>query len=207
MKCINTLMSRVFYTIYRITNKINGKTYLGKHQTVDLNDSYMGSGKLIRLAIRKHGKENFVKEVLYVFDTENEMNAKEAELVDVGEHTYNMCSGGKGGWSYVNDGDTSKEYKMRGGRRAVEKGAGWHSLESRKKAGDFWKKNLQPKEMREKNRIAHLGMKMPDGHQQGEKNSQSGTFWITNGIDNAKTRGYIPENWKRGRSLKRHTGS
>ncbi len=34
-----------YYTIYKITNIINGMIYIGKHQTKDVNDGYMGSGK------------------------------------------------------------------------------------------------------------------------------------------------------------------
>lgn len=94
------------YTIYKITNKINNKIYIGKHQTHDLNDSYAGSGKLLRRAQRKHGIENFSKKILHVFDTEEEMNFKEAELVTaefcLREDTYNMCVGGMGGFGYIN---------------------------------------------------------------------------------------------------------
>jgi hypothetical protein len=90
------------YTIYKITNKLNGKFYIGKHQTKDLNDGYMGSGKLIKAAIKKHGVENFTKEILHVFDTEAEMNETEARLVLIHEGSYNLCPGGNGGFGYIN---------------------------------------------------------------------------------------------------------
>jgi hypothetical protein len=94
------------YLIYKITNKINGKIYIGKHQTKNLNDCYMGSGKRLSLAIQKYGIENFEKEILFQFDNEYDMNAKEAELVTrefVKEETnYNICPGGHGGFGYIN---------------------------------------------------------------------------------------------------------
>ena len=54
----------MFYTIYKITNNVNGKYYIGKHQTMDLNDGYMGSGKRIKLAIDKYGIESFIRNVV-----------------------------------------------------------------------------------------------------------------------------------------------
>jgi hypothetical protein len=99
----------MFFTVYQITNKSNGKIYIGKHQTKDLNDDYMGSGKRLRSAIEKYGIENFTKEILFQFDNEADMNSKEAELVTeefcLREDTYNLCPGGKGGWGYINNND------------------------------------------------------------------------------------------------------
>jgi len=69
------------YIIYITTNTVNRAVYIGKHQTLDINDNYLGSGKLLVRAVEKYGRENFVKEVLHVFDNEVEMNDKEAELV------------------------------------------------------------------------------------------------------------------------------
>ena len=93
----------MFYIIYKITNNLNIKYYIGKHQTKDLNDGYMGSGKLLKRAITKYGLKNFSKEILYVFQTEREMNDKEKELVTLDEMCYNLCEGGKGGFGYINN--------------------------------------------------------------------------------------------------------
>ena len=52
------------YYVYKITNKINGKWYIGKRKhRLPFNDPYMGSGKLIKVAIEKYGKDNFTKEI------------------------------------------------------------------------------------------------------------------------------------------------
>ena len=93
---------KMFYTIYKIINVINEKYYIGKHQTKDLDDGYMGSGKILKHAISKYGIENFKKEILFVFNNEKDMNEKEKELVVIGEQSYNLCPGGKGGFGYIN---------------------------------------------------------------------------------------------------------
>lgn len=89
------------FTIYKVTNTLNNKFYIGKHQTKNLNDSYMGSGRAIRSAIKQYGIESFKKEILFVFDNEAEMNAKEKELIneDLVKDTssYNLGIGGEGG--------------------------------------------------------------------------------------------------------------
>ena len=96
----------IYYTVYQITDLLNGKIYIGKHQTTNIDDSYMGSGKLLTRSQKKHGLENFKKDILFIFNNEEEMNSKEAELVTedfcLREDTYNICPGGKGGWGYFN---------------------------------------------------------------------------------------------------------
>ena len=91
----------MFYTIYKVTNIINNKIYIGKHQTLNPNDSYLGSGVALKKSISKHGKENFRKEVLFIFDSEQEMNLKEKELITeefvARPDTYNLGVGGEGG--------------------------------------------------------------------------------------------------------------
>lgn len=101
----------MFYTIYKTTNNIDKSYYIGKHQTKDLDDGYMGSGKYLKRAIKKYGVNNFTKEITHIFDNETDMNAKEAELVNnlVVEDTnsYNLCPGGNGGFGYINKNNMS----------------------------------------------------------------------------------------------------
>lgn len=94
------------YYLYKITNLLNGKIYIGVHQTTNLEDGYMGSGILITKAIHKHGIENFKKDILEFFDTVDDMYARENEIVNeeflLHEDNYNLNLGGTGGWHYVN---------------------------------------------------------------------------------------------------------
>ena len=111
----------MYYTIYKVTNKINGKIYIGSHKTKDLKDNYMGSGKYLKYAQDKHGIENFTKEILFVFDTPEPMYAKEAELVNedfiAESNTYNLKVGGFGGWDYVN---SNEELRVAKNKKAMD---------------------------------------------------------------------------------------
>jgi hypothetical protein len=87
--------------MYEIKNNINGKIYVGVHKTDDINDSYMGSGKAIKAAIKKYGIDNFTKVIIETFENAESMYTKERELVSeefVGRNdTYNLAVGGSGG--------------------------------------------------------------------------------------------------------------
>lgn len=90
------------YIIYRITNTINGKIYIGYHRTKDINDGYMGSGLYIRRAIEKHGVSSFTKDIIHFCDDEESMKSMESEIVNEEfinrSDTYNMKIGGHGGF-------------------------------------------------------------------------------------------------------------
>lgn len=186
--------------------------------TKDLDDGYMGSGKLIRHAIKKHGKENFKKEILHVFDNEEAMNAKEAELVVVSEETYNLCDGGKGGWSYVNKLEkmrsirsknlkaVTRDVLIKNGKKTGSKNLKRTHAKGKLKHTYFGQnashmllvqKRLSTTEVKEKRKTTMA----TNNHQKGEKNSQYGTIWITNGVLNMKIpkNREIPENYRKGR--------
>jgi len=89
------------YTIYKTINTINGKYYIGKHQTKNPYDNYYGSGLALLKAIKKYGKNKFIKKILFIFDSEEEMNKKEKEIINEDfiklSNVYNMGLGGEGG--------------------------------------------------------------------------------------------------------------
>lgn len=87
------------YCIYKVTNKVNNKIYIGFHTIkTTLDDGYMGSGKLIKRSLKYHGVENFEKEILKIFHYEKDAEAYEAELVNLDfimrSDTYNISLGG-----------------------------------------------------------------------------------------------------------------
>jgi hypothetical protein len=93
----------MFYTIYVTINKKNGRFYIGKHQTENPNDEYLGSGTILELAIIKYGKDSFIKLTNESYATEAEMNKREQHLVDAvfldewEGICYNIAEGGTGG--------------------------------------------------------------------------------------------------------------
>lgn len=214
----------MFFTIYKITNKINNKVYIGKHQTKDLDDGYFGSGKILLAAINKYGIENFSKEILHVFNTEEEMNAKEKELVTEEfcswSNTYNLCVGGKGGFSYINkNGLQNTPKKNKAAKENFKKcivafktklaNLEFKSFHSRRVSEGLKQKYNEGKlippflgknhteKTKEKMRISSVGK------QTGSKNSQFGSIWITDGNQNRKINKNqeIPLGFKRGRFI------
>ena len=61
--------------IYKTTNLVNGKQYIGRD--AKNNPKYLGSGSLLKKAIQKYGKESFKKEILEVCKSENELKERE----------------------------------------------------------------------------------------------------------------------------------
>ena len=132
----------MYYTIYKVTNKLNGKFYIGKHQTKKVDDAYYGSGKAIKEAIQKYGVENFYKEVLFIFDTEDDMNNKEKELITEEfvnrKDTYNLGVGGEGGAHFKGRVHSSETIKKISGYRKAFK----HSDETRAKISEANRKRV-----------------------------------------------------------------
>lgn len=88
-----------YHYFYKITNTINNKIYYGIHSTNDLDDGYMGSGRALIRAFKKYGKENFIKEIIRLFDSREELADYEKEQVNAEfikeDNNYNISIGGE----------------------------------------------------------------------------------------------------------------
>ena len=103
--------------IYKTTNKINGKIYVGKD--VNHSPSYLGSGTLLARAIKKYGKDNFYKITLENCRSIEHLNEREIYWVKELNATdkrigYNLTLGGTGGNTMFRKTESEK-------RKSVEK--------------------------------------------------------------------------------------
>lgn len=85
--------------IYKTTNLINGKIYIGQHTSNVFDTKYFGSGYNIKQAIKKYGRNNFICEILQECFSYEELNSREKYWIDYFNTTnrdigYNLCEGG-----------------------------------------------------------------------------------------------------------------
>ena len=191
-----------YHYIYKTTNLLSGRYYVGMHSTDDLNDGYMGSGKRLKASIKKHGIENHKFEILEFFDSREELALREGQLVTMKEVASKECMnlkvGGIGGFppsakkifmEKMKDFDFKKVF----GEKCSER--------NRKLYESGVYKNFKYDWTGRKHKLESI-QKMKEtkkGQGKGETNSQFGTFWITDGKTNKKTNSEIPEGWYRGR--------
>jgi hypothetical protein len=209
-----------YYTVYKTTNTLNGRYYIGVHQTDDLDDDYLGSGKLLKQAIKKYGREAFTREYLAIFESADKMFALEGELVTsdlvVDTLCYNLKEGGNGGWQIHNRSPEFTWARRKGAEAAtlVRDDQVWRDAMSAAQRLR-WELNGRPagfaydwtgKTHREetKRKIGEANRKMV-----GKKNSQFGTAWVYNEEMKQSRKVSVNEieelllaGWKRGRKMK-----
>jgi group I intron endonuclease len=87
--------------IYITTNTINGKQYIGQSNYIKRNwRTYLGSGKALKAALKKYGKENFSREIIMDCSTKEDLNAMERHFIHINDaikspEYYNISPGGK----------------------------------------------------------------------------------------------------------------
>ena len=216
------------YIIYKITNIVNNKIYIGKHKTNNINDNYLGSGKVLQRAVKKYGRDKFLKEVLYIFDTEESMNNMEKDIVDEEfvkrNDVYNIGTGGQGGdmgganigpkhASKIYGNDYFRKLAHAGGKSTKEKYKdnknefinlikdGLNTFYTNGGQSGFKNKKHTEEFKKKLGRVNSI-------KQKGNKNSQYGTIWIYNlelkinkKIKNEELENYITLGWIKGRKM------
>jgi hypothetical protein len=205
--------------IYKTTCNVTSRYYIGMHSTNNLNDGYIGSGTRLRRSIRKYGKENHIKEILEYVETRKLLIEREKEIVTSeliqDDLCMNLKCGGEGGLS-------SEEHRT----KFLE--VGLKNLEKSRKIGlkKIFELRNDPERVENYGRKVSDGLvkyyetnsnsfkgrkhsietklqlsKMKKGNGIAEANSQFGTMWITNGIENRKVKkdSNIPVEWYKGR--------
>ena len=122
MKSIN----RKYHYLYKTTNTVTGDIYVGARSTDTPieQDTYLGSGKYLKRAIKRYGADLFNKEILEVFSSSLDLYKAEAATVTeafvLREDTYNLKVGGYGGGSPRTKETREKMSKTRTGRKHSE---------------------------------------------------------------------------------------
>lgn len=107
--------------IYKTTNLINGKFYVGKDEKN--NPNYLGSGINLNRAIKKYGRENFIKETIEVCSTREELIEREKYWIKetkAQELGYNIADGGWGGNTISEENKDRILNGFRGGKHTPE---------------------------------------------------------------------------------------
>jgi hypothetical protein len=201
--------------IYKTTCNVTGRWYIGMHSTSNIDDGYMGSGKILRYSIRKYGVENHTKKILEFFETREELIFREQEiitkeLISDGK-CMNLCVGGQGGFISL---DGSKKGGIKSNKILLDK---YYSDSTFKRKCDEARGGVLINLHKEgkvkydtfsgKKHTDETKKKMSEvrkGTGTGKSNSQYRTCWVTNGTEAKKIKKedldlYLDKGWRKGR--------
>lgn len=203
--------------IYKTTNILSGKYYIGMHSTDNLDDGYMGSGKRLRYSINKYGKENHKVEIIDFFESRKKLIEKEKEIITLNEiakeECMNLAVGGQGGFI--------SEYGYKKGAKKMNE-----IINKRKKEDKEFRDKCNKltgnilKKLHKEGKVPHdgfLGKEHTENTKKimserkkdiykGELHPQYGMFWITKDGVNKKIKKemsdfYFNEGWIKGRKI------
>lgn len=205
-----------YHFIYKTTNLVNGKYYVGMHSTDDLEDGYIGSGKRLWYSINKHGRENHKLEILEFVDDRITLALRESEIVNEellkDPQCMNLKFGGEGGWDSINESYPSELRRQNGivggqlnGGKNILKANNSKSrakaVATKRERGTMFTSTFSGQTHSEETR-----MKMSSSHT-GTNNSQFGTKWICNEhtamkIHASELEEFLLKGWQQGRKFK-----
>lgn len=190
--------------IYCITNLVNSKNYFGQHTMqkgykTELADMYWGSGKILKLALKKYGLENFKKEILISGKfSKEQINRFEKCIIRIqrflGKAEYNLADGGQGGNTskFINYKDPERCRKLSESMKdQIKKGKRLYLKQ------DTFRGKRHTEETKKK--MSEIAKKQ---NRSGSRNNSFGKSWWTNGIENVKSE-TCPEGFWKGRVCKK----
>lgn len=179
---------RKHHYIYKITRD-DGRYYIGMHSTDDLEDGYFGSGKLITRSIKKHGKERHSKEILEVLSTRALLKDREKELITdelrLDPMCMNIAPGGGGGFkdeahqrkcAAAGNASPKRDHSKNVTKSNLTRIARGQKPFGGRGAGLAFLNQFHSEQTKAKMSASQ------QGKQVGEKNSQFGTCWVTDGV-------------------------
>jgi len=215
-----------YFIIYKTTCLITNKFYVGMHKTTNLQDGYLGSGKILKRSLKKHGVKNHVFEILEYLPDFDSLVKREREIVNEtlisDPSCMNLKIGGEGGFTNV---EHQRKAQFAGGK------AFW-KMYPEKSLSNLQKGFKKDMDVEEKDKLikkskdtsskkgktwSFSGKHHTDEHrekmrkimsesQKGEKHAQYGTCWITKDFENKKVKKedlplWLENGWIKGRKM------
>ena len=209
-----------YHFIYKTTNLVNNKFYVGMHSTDDLEDGYFGSGKILQYSVSKYGVENHQVEILEFLSSREELKKREAEVVNEELLAHPLCMnlkfGGEGGWDHILT-DPRKLSEVQALRSKAGNLAFIEKLENDEEFRDQFSTKVSRSNENRKGtapKASFVGRihsdetlrKMRKSKNIGESNSQFRLRWIHNTELKCSKRiqksDNLPEGWQEGRKMK-----
>lgn len=91
--------------VYLTVCLVNSKSYVGKYEGPE-SDNYLGSGKLLKRAVQKYGKDNFTRTILERYTNKEDCRSGEVKWIKLlnaveNKSFYNIATGGEGGNTFA----------------------------------------------------------------------------------------------------------
>ena len=219
-------MEKKFHFIYKITNLINNRYYYGMHSTNNLDDGYFGSGKLIRLSVKKYGQINHKFEILEFLPNRELLKNREKEIITMNEISkkdcLNLVEGGHGGGKIWSE-EHMKKFSKSGNKSFLEKMSNpyyrerfsnkmseinkesYHKFSKGEKFVCNWEGRKHSEETKKK-----MSEDRKNKYGLGESNSNYGSKWMTkNGISKLISKNdiqtFVNDGWSFGRIVNKKT--
>lgn len=172
--------------IYKITNKLNNKVYVGKRVSETFDEKYWGSGKAIKNSILKYGLDNFTRDILEWCSSDEELNDREKYWIkelkaNQKQYGYNFTDGGTGGNTIKYLSEEEKEVRL----EKISKTKANYSDEQKEELHNKLSKALSAAQKKL--------------YENGYENNNKGRKWYTNGTED-KMCFECPEGYWLGRS-------